>query len=369
MQLANRIPFGITRKDVAHVLKRVVTSLLFVAAAAFLFHLLGFDPKTGIIAAFPNLGDVIATTIENRSREIADNVSKNTALLAKLRKRKNIRPISGGSSIMEEISFQENGNFLFYSGYDLLNVAAQDVITSATYQYRQAACAVIISGLEKIQNNGKERMISLIDSRLEVAEQTMVNNLSGGLYSDGTGFGGKQVTGLTAAVPNDPTTGTYGAIDRAAWPFWRPQVVQGAGYTQANIASYFNQLWVKQIRGSEQPDIIVADNLVFTAYLNYLQSLQRFTEASTGELGFPALKYMTTDIVLDGGIGGFAPANSAWFLNTKYAFFRPVKGRDMVPLTPDRRTPFNQDAEAQLLAWAGQFTLRNSFLQGFFKGF
>lgn len=361
----------ITRADVKHVLTRVSFSLGVIALAAVALHLLGLDPKTGVLfGAFPNLGDIIATTIENRSREVADNVSKNTALLAKLRKRKNIRTISGGSSIEEEISFQENGNFMFYSGPDLLTIAAQDVITTASYQYRQAACAVVINGLEKIKNNGKERMISLIGARTEVAEQTMVNNLSIGVYSDGTAFGGKQIVGLAAAVPNDPTTGTYGAIDRAAWPFWRPQVVQAAGYTSATISGFMNTLWMKQVRNGEQPDIVVADNLSFGAYLAYLQGLQRFTQAETGDLGFPALKYMTTDIVLDGGVGGAAPANSMWFLNTKYLFYRPVKGKDIVPMTPEnRRVPFNQDVEAQLMVWAGQMTMRCSFLQGFFKGF
>lgn len=357
-----------TRSRVQDAAYRVLVAALTLGAAAFAFHLIG--PGGALLAAFPNLSDIIATSIQNRSREVADNVSKNTALFSKLRNRKNIRTISGGSSIEEEISFQENGNFMFYSGADFLNIAAQDVITTATYQYRQAACAVTLNGLDKIKNSGKERMINLLDARLEVAEQTMVNNLSIGVYSDGTGFGGKQLTGLGAAVPNDPTVGTFGAIDRAAWPFWRPQVVQAAGYTPATINGFMNQLWLKQIRNGEQPDIICADNQTFLAYLTFLQSLQRFTQAETGELGFPTLKYMTADVVLDGGIGGAAPPNSMWFLNSKYIFYRPVKGRDMVPMTPEsKRVPFNQDVEAQLMVWAGQMTVRCSFLQGFFKGF
>lgn len=350
--------------------RRLLFAVLSIFGAALVLHFLGAAPEGALLASFPNLTDIIATSIQNRSREVADNVSKNTALLAKLRKRKNIRTISGGSSIEEEMSFQENGNFMFYSGSDLITISSQDVLTTATYQYRQAACAVTINGLEKIKNSGKERMISLIDARLEVAEQTMVNNISVGVYSDGTGFGGKQLTGLAAAVPNDPTTGVYGSIDRSAWPYWRPQVVQAAGYTSATVNGFMNSLWLKLVRNGEQPDIIAADNLTFNAYLTYLQSLQRFTQAETGELGFPTLKFMTGDVVLDGGIGGAAPPNSMWFLNTKYLFYRPVKGRDMVPMTPDaKRTPFNQDVEAQLLVWAGQMTLRCSFLQGFFKGF
>jgi len=34
--------------------------------------------------SFPNVSDIIATTIENRSKRIADNVTKNNAILAKL---------------------------------------------------------------------------------------------------------------------------------------------------------------------------------------------------------------------------------------------------------------------------------------------
>ena len=64
-------------------------------------------------------------------------------------------------------------------------------------------------------------MIDLMDARLTVAESTLANLISGGLYSDGTGAGGKEIDGLDAAVPVDPTTGTYGGIDRATWTFWR----------------------------------------------------------------------------------------------------------------------------------------------------
>jgi len=60
--------------------------------------------------AFPNVTDIVATTIEARSRTLADNVTKNNALLSRLNERGNIRTVSGGSLIFEEISFAENGN-------------------------------------------------------------------------------------------------------------------------------------------------------------------------------------------------------------------------------------------------------------------
>jgi hypothetical protein len=36
--------------------------------------------------AFPNVSDIVATTIESRTKTIADNVTKNNAVLAQLKK-------------------------------------------------------------------------------------------------------------------------------------------------------------------------------------------------------------------------------------------------------------------------------------------
>lgn len=312
--------------------------------------------------AFPNVSDIIATTIEKRSRKIADNVSKNNALLMRLQQRGKSRPFSGGRLIYEELSFAENGNAGFYSGYDLLPVAAQDVISAAQFDIKQAACPVTISGLEMLQNAGPEQMIDLISSRLDVAEDTMKNLICGGLYSDGLGYGGKQIVGLNAAIPLTPNTGTYGGIDRATWTFWRSKLVDVAN--TATIQANMNTLWSSLVRGTEAPDLIMMDNVTWAAYTASLQAQQRFMQAEVGNLGFPSLKYMGTDVVLDGGIGGFCPAGTAFFLNTKYIHYRPHTARNFVSLSPNKRYSINQDAEVQILAWAGALTMSGSQFQG-----
>ena len=99
-------------------------------------------------------------------------------------------------------------------------------------------------------------------------------------------------------------------------------------------------------------------------YVASLQAQQRFTSPEVGNLGFPTLKYMDADVVLDGGIGGFCPAKTTFFLNTKYLFLRPHSARDMVPLSPNKRYAINQDAEVQILAWAGNLTCSGQKFQG-----
>lgn len=315
--------------------------------------------------AFPNVTDIVATTIEARSKKLADNVTKNNALLARLNERGNVRTVSGGSVIFEELSFAENANVGWYSGYDLLPVAAQDVISSAQYDFKQAACAVTISGLDQLRNAGQQQMIDLLEGRIKVAESSMMNLLAAGVYSDGTAAGGKQVVGLNAAVPVNPLVGVYGGIDRATWVFWRSKTTTaGAALDKATIQDAFNAMWASLVRGMDRPDLIVVDNFMWGVYLASLQAQQRFTGTETGKLGFPTIKYMDADVVLDGGIGGFAVAKTAYFLNTKYLFWRPHSDRNMVPLSPNKRYAINQDAEVQLIGWAGNLTASGSQFQG-----
>ena len=318
--------------------------------------------------AFPNVSDIVATTIQSRSRQIADNVTKNNALLSRLNQRGNIKTISGGNVILEELSFAENGNAGFYSGYDLLPVAAQDVISAAEFSIKQFAVPVVMSGLEMLQNSGKEAFIDLLEARLNVAEATMMNKLAQSVYSDGTGSGGKEITGLNAAVASTNTSGTYGGIDRATWTFWQNKKYDFSDNTvtpgPTTIQNAMNTLWASCTRGNDRPDLIVVDTVYWGFYMSSLQALQRFSSPETGNLGFPSLKFMDADVVLDGGIGGFCPASTGFFLNTKYLKWRPHKDRNMVPLSPNRRYAINQDAEVQILGWAGNLTCSGAQVQG-----
>jgi len=315
--------------------------------------------------AFPNVTDIVATTIENRSGEIADNVTLNNALLSWIKKSGNTREFSGGSLIFEEISFAANGNAGWYSGYDLLPVAAQDVLSAAQFNICQAACPVTISGLERLKNMGKQQIIDLMESRLKVAESSMANLIAAGVYSDGTGAGGKQVVGLNAMVPVTPTTGVYGGIDRAVWSVWRSQsTTLGAAASPTTIQLAMDAMWAGLVRGRNQPNLIVADNFMWTQYIQSLQLIQRFAGTDSGNLGFPSVKFMGADVVLDGGLGGFATAKTMYFLDTEFIHWRPHGQRNMKALDPSRRYAVNQDAEISILAWAGNLTSSGPQFQG-----
>ena len=321
--------------------------------------------------ASPNVDEITTTTLRNRSGKLADNVTKNNALLLRLSKKGNLKTKSGGRTIVQELEYAENSTFQYYSGYDTLNIAVSDVFTAAEFDWKQAAVSVSISGLEQLKNGGKEQVIDLLESRIKNAERTMKNNIANGIYSDGTGSGSKQIGGLQLLLADSPSSGTVGGINRATWSFWRNIVFDattdgGVASSTTNMQSYMNRLWVQLVRGTDRPDLIVADNTYYRQYLESLQAIQRIASDEMAQAGFQSLKYMDADVVLDGGYGGNAPSQHMYFLNTDFIYFVTHKDRNFVPLNPDRFA-VNQDAMVKLMAWAGNMTMSCAFLQGVLK--
>ena len=120
--------------------------------------------------ASPGLTELVTTTLRNRTRKLADNYTTNNALLMRLRERENVVPFDGGRTIVEELFYAENATYTRYSGYDILNITPQDVITAAEFDIKQVAVSVSMSGTEQIQNSGKERVIDWLAARVENAE-------------------------------------------------------------------------------------------------------------------------------------------------------------------------------------------------------
>lgn len=316
----------------------------------------------------PNLSEIVTTTLRNRTGKLADNMSDNNAILRYMKKRGTIKPVSGGRTIVQELDYADNVTYQRYSGYEVLNISPSDVFTSSEFDWKQASVAVTISGLEgSVQNTGEDAIIDLLSSRIKNAERTMQNNISSDLYSNGTASGGKQIGGLQLLVADDPTSGTVGGINRATWSFWRNQKFQatsdgGSAASAANIQRYMNTLYLRCSRGTDRPNLILADNTYYQFYWNSLQAIQRISQTETGEAGYQNLKFMGADVVFDGGVGGACPANHMYMLNTDYLHWRPHVQRNMVPL--EAVNSINQDAMVKFIVWAGNMTLSNAFTQG-----
>jgi len=162
--------------------------------------------------AAPNssYSEILTTTIDNYSDTLRDNVLNHVPLLQRLNKKGNATPASGGVKLLENLMYADNGTILWYSGYETLNVAASDVLTTAQFDWKQLNCNVTISGLEEVQNSGKQAMHNLIKARIMVAEKSMQNAVGAALFYSNTENGGKAIGGLQHLISDLPTSGTVG---------------------------------------------------------------------------------------------------------------------------------------------------------------
>lgn len=312
--------------------------------------------------ASPNLTEIVTTTLRKRNKKLADNVTNNNALLAFIKRRGNVKTVDGGRTIVEELAYAENATFQYYTGYETFDISPSDVFSAAEYNWKQAAVSVVCSGLEvDVQNTGTERVIPLLESRITNAMDTMANKLSEGVYSDGTGSGGKQITGLQALVADDPATGVVGGIDRDDFAFWRNYTSGDATVTTAaQMRTEMQAAWLNTKRGNEKPDIIVADENFYTFFWDSLTDIQRVSSSQEAVAGFESIKFVTADVLYDGDSG--IPTNHMYFLNTKYLYWRPHSRRNVVPL--ETRNSINQDAMVVPVVFAGNLTMSNAARQG-----
>lgn len=309
--------------------------------------------------AEPTVTQLVATTLNNYHKEFADNVSNSNAVTALLRMGDRIRTVDGGKTISAPLTYAEE-TFAWYQGTDLLSRATKETISEADYNPANAVASVTLSGPDLAKNRGKERILNLLEGKLDNAESTMKNNITKAVYSDGTLA--KSFAGLKAFV-TDAGTGIVGGIDATTWPFWKNQfqsIARATGLQYPALKAGMNALWMKLIRGTEKPDLVLGDAEIYSTYESGLQENQRYADAKLGALGFETLKYKTAAIVFDGAATGLV---GGYMLNTKYMKLEMYSGRNFEALDLPDQTP-DMDAITRHIAFMGCLTLSNRAMQG-----
>jgi hypothetical protein len=309
--------------------------------------------------AEPTVTQLVTTTLNNYHRTFADNVSNSNAVTALLRQSNRIRVIEGGKAIACPLTYAEE-TFSWYSGTELLSRAVKETISEADYAPANAVASVTLSGPDLAKNRGRERILNLLEGKMDNAEATMANNITKAIYGDGSVA--KSFAGLKAMVTDDGT-GTVGGIISGTWPFWKNQfqpIVRATGLQYPALKAGMNALWLKLTRGTEKPDLVLADGEVYATYESGLQENQRYADARLGALGFETLKYKSAAMVYDSAATGLV---GGYMLNTKYMKFEIYSGRNFEQLDLPDQSP-DMDGVTKHIAFMGALTLSNRAMQG-----
>jgi hypothetical protein len=314
-----------------------------------------------------NLTELVATTLRNRDRFVADNVTNHNALLRTLEEGSGIKNAGGGRDLTEPLLYNELAT-KFYDGFETFTIdTSQEVIDAAVYQWKQLGGFSFISGKEKIMNREKWQAVGIAEARVDALIAGLRNKTGLSLYGDGTAEGGKEFGGLRLLVADDPTAaGTVGGIDQVAEPWWQNQADAGtADITPATILSKMNAMQLATTRGTDQVNLIMADSTYFTAYWESLQVNARFTSAKMADAGFRTLEFVGTPVVYDAQCATDLTevgAGRMYFLNTKYLCFRKAPERFFT--TEEARKVENADYDVIPNWTMGNLTCNARFLNG-----
>jgi hypothetical protein len=324
------------------------------------------------IVSNEQFAEVFSLAVADRSKTYADLVSNSNAIL-KLMKDKGSFKEASGPHIRERLKYNQNGNYIRYSGYEILNAVPYELFSDAVFDWKQAAIPVTLSFTDILKNSGQGQILNVMEEHIQDAEDTLEDRFTEDLHSDGTADGGRQIGGLALAVPIVANTGVYGGIDRATVTNWQTKSYDastdfGGSITAVDKTSMpviMSTIINATSRGKMGPDCIASSFSHYNAYEQSLQGIQRITDengSKLGSLGFTSLKYYgagrSIDVVLEGGIGSAMPADTSYFLDTKSLRFRYHKDRNFTAFG-GKRQPVNQDAIVEMIGFMGNLTLRN----------
>lgn len=314
----------------------------------------------------PNVGTILSTTLKKYRKTLTDNIHKSNAVFYMIKEKGGLREEDGGERIVEPLMYGKNSTAKSYDGYESLDTTPQTGIDSAEYNWKQYSVSISISGKEERQNAGTSRIINLLDAKIKQAELSLTESLSEGLFSDGTGNSGKNLTGLQAMVA---ASGTYGGINSSTYSWWRAGTeTTSTALTLAHMRTAFN---TASVGGKDTPDLIVTSQTLFEAYEGlFTQVAVTGSNARAGDFstpsegikkmadgGFQTLQYKGVPIVWDEQCA----SGTMYFLNTKHMKLAVHKQANFE--TTDFVKPENQDARVAQILWMGNLTCnrRKSF--------
>lgn len=329
------------------------------------------------ITDIEELQERFSLAVSDRSEKYVDLVSDGNVVLNVMKKRGGLTTYSG-PTIRERLMYQLHGSYVRYSGFDFLTPVHAEIISDAEFVPKQSAVVFSLSMEEILANSGsRAQLIDVFTTHMQAAEIELENSVTEDIHSDGTANGGLQLGGLQTILPDDPTVGTYGGINRATVTAWRPSRYDISAYswdhtteTALNSASahaMLSQVVRETSKGAKGPDLFLMSESHFGALEQAMVSIQRITNGGDqGKYGvsgdFPALKFFgggrNMDAVLEGGIGSYMPDDTTYCIDTKALRLRYHPQRKFSKMGGKQR-PINQDAIVQQLGFMGEMTMND----------
>jgi hypothetical protein len=284
--------------------------------------------------------------------KLYDNIFEANPTLNHLKK-KSYEKAEGGTSVMVPLNYAQNEASDWYSGEETLDTTDNETITAAEYAWKQIYSNITVKRLDENKNAGDRAILNFVKQKTMIAEKTLEDKLSTGVFSDGTNT--KSIVGLRYITG---TANSVGGISQTTYSWWQGQV--DSTTTTMNLR-VLHRLYNLCTFGSDAPDLIPTTRALYDIYFSLLQPQQRFMDEKKASAGFENLLFKGAPVVVDAHV----TAAHLHMINSKYLHLMPHKDEDM------RFDPFikpvNQNVKTAKIYWTGIFGSSNNRMHGKFS--
>jgi hypothetical protein len=298
------------------------------------------------------IATVLNSTLTKSRKKLILASIKSNALMAWAFANNRVEFEDGGHEITNPLTLGRNPNITSYEYYDEQPVAQTNEFDTVTYNWARVAGSVVISDQEEDENRGAAQIFKLMKAKIDVLEESIKEKFSEYLYASGAGT---DPQGLTLLIPDDPTTGTVGNINRATESQWRTSAYDFNGNLDStNIEEALT------LKG-EKPDVILTGRNLYRHYRTAVRDkiVINLSESNSGkkmmDLGFSGVKHQNIPMMYDED----CPVNKAFFINSKYLRLHILKHVNMK--IKELVAPWTIDAHGRRVVWQGQWCLWKSF--------
>ena len=286
------------------------------------------------------LDNLYTTTWQNRMEGVADNVFNATPVWFWLKDKGKLRPQRGGRFIEENLEYASNGNINWVDKGTAVPLNDFEFLTTAYFNWRYVAASIVRFGTDEQKNVGKARILSLMNSKLDNSEQSLITEFetrlvgSVGSIAAGTTTGLAQaIDGLQCLVANNPTTNSggngiaVGGIDssQSQYSWWQNQYTNMSGSSFAttgiqNMRKMLNNCMNN--RREDRPDILLNDQWTYEQYEGAVLTYYRTTNRKLADASFENQVFKGIPMVWTPSIAGEDSASptggTMYFLNTNF---------------------------------------------------
>lgn len=296
---------------------------------------------------------------------VVDTVLNSNVLTSRLMK--NPRQWTGGTKQDVIVKVEKSTSGGSFSGLDVLNVSQSNTRIKMAFDPRGAYQSVPISNMERAVNKGTEKILDLVGVEMESAKQDLADTIGTMFYSDGTGNGGKDFTGLAAAVDDGSVAATYGGQARATYTTLQSDVTAAVGnLTLSGMATSYDAAK----KGSDAPTLILTTETVWNYYEQLLQptisanyqaggfakvtsdAMAKERGGLVGEAGFDAVFYRGKPVVADEK----CTAGYMYFLNENYIHWFTLEHPDNTMSSMGEGNiegVYSKDEKPPVFSWTG----------------